>query len=135
MRGWEGGEIFSSWRKRTSGQEWRERKARRELGGCCGEGVEVVVGSGRMGLKYEVMGAAEAGMKGWRPLMFQDMMRIALFGDSGAGGWVEVDLGWVTSEALAWRRWRLRGGGLRLVSRFILLGCRLPDSCPGSICH
>jgi len=83
--------------------------------------------SWRMGLKYEVMGAAEAGMKGWRPLMFQVIMRIVCcwrgvlvsFGcDVLALKACDGNCSPVAEFSTGSRR-RLIGGGLRLVSRFI----------------
>ncbi len=70
----EAGLILSSCRKRTSGQLCRERKARSEL---CGAWCASVPASrSRIGLKYEVMGAADAGINGCIPLTFQETRRI-----------------------------------------------------------
>jgi hypothetical protein len=70
----EAGLILSSCKNSTSGQLCRERKPRSEL---CGPWPTSVSASlWPIGLKYEVIGAAEAGTNGCRPLIFQDMTRI-----------------------------------------------------------
>ena len=73
--------IFISWRKRISGQLWRDRNALREVSfgnGCLSWLVEL----GFDGLKNVVILAGE-GRNGSIPLMFHEKRRIVLRGGSG----------------------------------------------------
>lgn len=119
MRDSDAGLILSSCRKRTSGQSCREREARSEVAGPGPDGGAMSSSCLCRGLKYDVMGTAEAGMKGWMPLMFQENIRTALsllllsgISVKTAVGGVLVVVSFFVESSLTANLLRLMGGGL-----------------------